>query len=192
MRELVYYVACSLDGFIAREDGSLNGFSWDDDYLSQLLESFPETFPAHFRGTEATRAENKLFDAVLMGRKTYETGVQEGVLSPYPTLDQYVFSRTLGERSDRQVELISDGAVEFVKELKQRSGKAIWLCGGAGLAAALFGAELIDRLILKVNPVLFGQGVPLFAGVTGETGLELVESRTFESGHVLLDYRVKQ
>src|SRR5690606_32914308 len=100
MRELIYYVASTLDGFIAHEDGSFEGFPWDDAYGADLFASFPETIPAHLREGQSTRAGNKYFDAVLMGRKTYEVGLQEGITSPYPTLEQYVFSRTMKESPD--------------------------------------------------------------------------------------------
>lgn len=192
MRELIYYVATTLDGFIAHEDGSFDGFPWDDAYGSDLFASFPETIPAHLRGEGGTRADNKRFDAVLMGRKTYEVGLQDGVTNPYPTLDQYVFSRTTKESPDEHVTLVSENAVDVVNALKQESGKAIWLCGGANLATTLFAADLIDRLIVKLNPVLFGAGIPLFAGNIKQTTLELTDSKIYRSGHVLLHYRVKR
>ena len=59
------------------------GFSWDEEFISGLLESFPETIPVHMRG-EASRDDNKWFDAVLMGRKTYDLGLQAGVNKSIP------------------------------------------------------------------------------------------------------------
>ena len=192
MRKLIYYVAVTLDGFIADEEGSPDGFPFSDEYAAELFASFPETFPGHFRTDEGTRAENKWFDAVLMGRKTYEVGLRVGVTNPYPTLDQYVFSRTMEESPDEQVELIAENAVEVVRALKSEAGKAIWLCGGADLATTLFSADLIDELIVKLNPVLFGSGIPLFGRGIEQTSLELTDSKVFSTGHVLLYYRVKQ
>lgn len=191
MRKLIYYVAATLDGFIAREDGSHDGFLWDDAYGADLAASFPETIPVHLRGRDGSRADNRRFDAVLMGRKTYEVGLQEGITSPYPTLDQYVFSRTMKESPSAHVTLVRENAVEVVNALKQESGKAIWLCGGAGLATTLLAADVIDGLIVKVNPVLFGSGIPLFAEDIKQTTLELTDSKVYRSGHVLLHYRVK-
>lgn len=189
MRELIYYVASTLDGFIAHEDGSFDGFPVDDEFLAALRESFPETFPAHLRDPEDTRP-NKWFDCVLMGRKTYEVGLAIGATNPYPTLDQYVFSRTMEESPDERVELVSENAAERVAELKRGAGKAIWLCGGASLASTLLGAGLIDGMIVKLNPVLFGSGIPLFSDGAGPTSLELTDSETYRSGHVILHYRV--
>ena len=188
MRELIYYVASTLDGFIAEQDGCLTGFPWDEQYGSYLLERFPETFPVHLRGAGATKADNQYFDTVLMGRKTYEVGLREGVVSPYPTLEQIVFSRTLQSTPDSNVEVVSNDAITTVKTIKQGPGKAIWLCGGGELAATLLSAELIDRLILKVNPVLFGSGIPLFRDSSNLTRLKLEEHHIFDSGHVILNY----
>ena len=74
MRGITYYVASSLDGFIAHEDGSFDGFAWDDEVVSDFL------------------ADLKSFETVLMGRKTYEVGLKEGKTSPYPAMRQVLFS----------------------------------------------------------------------------------------------------
>jgi dihydrofolate reductase len=192
MRELVYYVASTLDGFIAHEDGSFDGFPWDDEYGADLFASFPETIPAHLRGANGSPDDNKWFDAVLMGRKTYEIGLREGITNPYPTLDQYVFSRTLQKSPDKQVKLIRENAVDTVKALKQESGKAIWLCGGADLASTFLEAYLIDKFIVKLNPVVFGSGIPLFSEGIEQTTLKLTDSKVYNSGHVLLYFQVKR
>lgn len=190
MRDVVYYIACTLDGFIARDDGSFAGFPWDDQFGADLLATFPETFPAHLRGGEWTAADNKRFDTVLMGRRTYEVGLREGITCPYPTLQQYVFSHTMSESPDERVVLVSSNAVERVRKLKEEAGRAIWLCGGGVLASTLLAAGLIEKLIVKLNPVLFGSGIPLFSGGSGQKTLTLTGSRTYDSGHVLLHYSI--
>jgi dihydrofolate reductase len=192
MRELVYYVAITLDGFIAHPDGSFDKFPWDADYGADMVVNFPETVPAHLRSVEHRSLENRWFDAVLMGRNTYEVGLKEGISSPYPTLRQYVFSRSYSESPDPQVTLVSGDAVSAVQALKQEDGKAIWLCGGAALATTLLTAGLIDRLILKLNPVVFGSGIPLFAPVVTQVLTELTEHKRYPSGHMVLHYRVKR
>ncbi len=127
-----------------------------------------------------------------MGRKTYEMGLKEGITNPYDTLKSYLFSRTMKESPDEHVTLVSDNAVDVVRALKQEAGKAIWLCGGAALASTLFAADLVDTISLKLNPVLFGSGIPLFSGSVHLTDLELTDSKVYRSGHVLLHYRVKR
>lgn len=173
MRKLKYYVACTANGFIAHPDGSFDGFLPEGEHVTAFFESYKD------------------FDIVLMGRKTYEVGLNQGVTNPYPMMKQYVFSRTLQESPDQNVQLISEKAGEVVQELKQTPGKDIWLCGGADLATTLFTENLIDEVILKLNPVLFGAGIPLFSGLIQQTSLELRQSTTYNNGVVFLYYQVK-
>ena len=90
MAELKYYVACSVDGFIAREDGS-----FDFALVEDLFREFPETVPGHLRQQLGISGPNRHCDVVLMGRATYEVGLELGVTSPYPHMEQYLFSRTM-------------------------------------------------------------------------------------------------
>lgn len=173
MRKLKYYVACSVDGFIARKDGSFNDFILDGEVVNDYIQSL------------------QLFDIVLMGRKTYEVGLKEGKTNPYPMMRSYVFSRTMKESPDEQVELVSENAIALVKSLKNETGKDIYLCGGANLATMLFSENLIDEISLKVNPFLMGSGIPLFGEVINKTPLQLTDSKIYENGVVLLHYRVK-
>jgi dihydrofolate reductase len=174
MRKLKYYVAVSVDNYIAHEDGTWEGFLPEGEHIPDYLESL-----------------KTWFDVVLMGRKTYEAGLKMGVTNPYPYLKQYVFSRTMQESPDENVELVSENIVEFVKQLKKETGKDIYLCGGATLATMLFTENLIDEIILKLNPFLMGSGIPLFAGVIEQTQLELTDSKIYSNGVVFLFYRVK-
>ncbi len=190
MQQLTYYVACSVDGFIAHEDGSLDGFLQEGEYLAALAKAFPETFPAPFRDALGIDQPNRRFDTVLMGRHTYEVGQQVGLTNPYPQMKQYLISRSLTESPDKNVELVSEGVVDFVDALKQQAGKGIWLCGGGQLAATLFRAGLIDRLILKVNPFVMGAGIQLFGDKVETTVLALEESTLYENGVTVLNYRV--
>lgn len=190
MRILTYFVACSVDGFIAHTDGSHDGFSQDSEYFADLFASFPEAVPSHLRDSMGVNAENNWFDTVLMGRKTYEVGLKDGVTSPYSHMKQYLFSQSMQQSPSKDVELISENAIEFIKSLKSESGKGIWLCGGGILATALFTNHLIDQLILKVNPFLMGSGIPLFSGVIQQTALELTDRKIYNNGVLLLHYKV--
>jgi dihydrofolate reductase len=190
MRELKYYVACTVDRFIAREDGSFDFFLSEGEHIAALIQLFPETFPGHLRDALGVRAANRWFDAVLMGRRTYEVGINLGVTNPYPHMKQYLFSRTLMESPDENVQLVLGGALAFIRELKKQPGKDIWLCGGGDLATALF--PEIDEVVLKVNPILLGSGIPLFSGVIKETDLELADSTVYSNGFMLVRYRIRQ
>jgi dihydrofolate reductase len=189
MRRLIYYIACTVDKFIARADGSFDFFLMEGDHVADLLKRFPETIPAHFRDKLSITAENQTFDAVVMGRETYEVGLKEGIANPYPQMKQYVVSRTFKANPDPNVELVSTDPVAFVRALKQQPGKDIWLCGGGSLATVLF--PEIDEMILKVHPILLGSGIPLFSGVIPLTSLELIDNKLYSNGFMLLNYRIK-
>ena len=190
MRKLIYYVACTIDGFIASEDGSFDWFLSEGEHFADLLESFPETIPGHLREQLGVRSEARLFDVVLMGRKTYEVGLQLNVTNPYPHLQQYLFSRTMTKSPDSNVELVSGDALTKVQQLKREDGKDIWLCGGGELATKLF--PEIDELILKVNPVVIGAGIPLFRRAVKPTPVEVISSKGYKNGFRLTHYRVKK
>lgn len=191
MRKLVYYVACTVDGFIAREDGSFDCFLFEGEHFTDLVRNFPETFPAHAHEMfGVTASENKRFDAVLMGRRTYEVGALAGFTNPYPQMKQYLFSRSLKTSPDAAVELVSEYALAKVKELKRESGRDIWLCGGGELAGQLFSE--IDELILKVNPVVIGAGIPLFRGGVEPTALEVTESKSYPNGFRIVHHKMKR
>ena len=165
MRQLKYHVACTLDGFIAHIDHTIDGFVAEGDHVTDYLESLKNDY-----------------DAVLMGRRTYEFGFQFGVTNPYPWMKQYVLSRTMERSLDPNVELVSENVIDFVRELKKGIGKDIYLCGGADLAATLFAQDLVDQIILKLNPVLFGSGIPLFSTITKQTDLELTGTKVYGTG----------
>ncbi len=190
MRKLKYFIACTVDGFIAREDGSFDCFYMQGEHFADLFQFFPETFPVHVQKALGILPENKQFDAVLMGRKTYEVGLKAGITNPYPTLKQYVFSHSMKASPDRNIELVSENAVGFVRELKQETGKDIWLCGGGDLAATVFSE--IDEMIVKLNPVVIGSGIPLFARGIGPTNLELTDRKIYSNGFLLLHYRLQK
>ena len=95
------------------------------------------------------------------------------------------------ESPDESVELVSENAIEFVRDLKSGSGKGIWLCGGGNLATELFTHHLIDELILKLNPFLMGSGIPLFSEGIQQKALELANRKVYNNGVLLLYYRVK-
>lgn len=158
MRALVYLIAVSMDGYIADPDGGFDGFGTQPETLAALFELYPETCPAHARAALGVTAAARRFDAVVMGYRTHQPALDAGLTSAYPHLKQYVVThRALPD--DPTVETISGDAAAAVAELKTHPGRDIWLCGGADLAGQLIG--LVDEIQLKVNPVLFGSGIPL-------------------------------
>ena len=186
MRSLVYLVACTLDGYIAGLDGCVEFFPIEGPLIADLIAEFPEVIPGHLRESLSVTADNRRFDTVLMGRSTYEVGQAVGITSPYPHLRQVLVSRLTSSPPDPAVEVIADGAAAWIRALKTEPGKDIWLCGGGQLAASL--ADDIDELILKVNPILLGSGIPLFARPIGPRAVNLTSHKIYPNGFGLMRY----
>ncbi|MCZ2815331.1 dihydrofolate reductase family protein [Modestobacter sp. VKM Ac-2984] len=165
MRALTYYVGVTLDGFIAAPDGSYDFFPVTKPLLEFITREFPETLPTHVRSQLHVTGPGTRFDAVVMGRATYEPALQAQITSPYGHLDQHVVSTTLPADIDPGVQVGRD-PVQLVQRLKAESGAGIWLAGGGCLAGALL-AE-IDVLVLKRYPIVLGAGIPLFSSATFE------------------------
>ncbi|MFD8230960.1 dihydrofolate reductase family protein [Streptomyces sp. NPDC059696] len=193
MRKLVYYIATTLDGFIAGPDGAdptgPAGF-WPipADYIDYLVAEYPETLPVQARAALSVTAEGTHFDTVLEGRRSYEIGLKAGIDDAYPHLRHLVFSTTLTEAPAPAVELVADDPVEKVRQLKQEDGKDIWLLGGAELAGALYSE--IDRLVLKVAPLTIGTGIPVFShkAAFDPRGWELTGHTVLDSGAAFVSY----
>ena len=190
MRSLTYHVAVSIDGFIADPNGSFDAFAPTGDHIDALVREVPETLPGHVLAAIGVDAVADTYDTVVMGWNTFAVGLPHGIDDPYPHLRQYVVSRT-HEPSEvgGDVELVADDPVELVRTLKaEPSTKGVWLCGGGALAGAL--RDEIDRLVLKINPVVLGDGIPLFrAGHATTRRFTLESTRSFESGVNVTTYR---
>jgi dihydrofolate reductase len=133
------------------------------------------------------------FGTVLMGRKTYDLGLAEGKTSPYPFLRQIVASKSMSESPDEAVELWRDDVVGRVAKLKAEAEKPIWLCGGGSLAGQLLAAGLIDRVVVKLSPVVFGSGIPLFGADAPVVSLKPDGAvKTYDCGVHLLSYIVER
>ncbi len=183
MRRLVYLVAVTLDGFIAGPDGGdPSGSDFlpvTPDLVEHLVTTWPETLPGPARDAMGISGAGSHFDTVVEGRTSYDLGLAAGLLDAYPHLRHLVVSRTLG-RADLPVEVVDGDPVARVRELKAEDGKDIWLVGGGTLAHALL--PEIDRLVLKVNPSVIGDGVRLFAGPFTHARFEHVEQVDLPGG----------
>jgi dihydrofolate reductase len=169
-KRLRYQVAVSLDGFIARPDGS---YDW-------LVSDPSIDFGALY----------KEFDAAVMGRKTYEVGLAAGVDGSIAGMDVVVFSRTLPASTSRGVRVVNDDPRKVVAELKKKSGRDIWLFGGGELFRYLLDGGLVDTVELAVMPVLLGSGIPVLPP-GASTNLVLSDTHRLPSGIMVLAYSVK-
>ena len=87
---------------------------------------------------------------------------------------------------------MSEDAGGFVRALKARPGKGIYLMGGGELARSLFEADVIDEVGVNIHPILLGSGVPLVHGLNRPINLELVSAKPIHGGCVYALYRVKR
>jgi dihydrofolate reductase len=171
MRKVTFGVAASLDLYIAREDHSVDWLQWSDEVGAFVAEFW------------------KSIDTVVMGRRTYEAGVRQG-MKAYDGVRNIVISSTMTEAAHPRVEIVREDAVAFVRSLQQSEGKDICIMGGGILAHQLFEADAIDEVGVNVHPVLLGSGVPLFHRTSRQIDLRMTECRPFRNGCVLLRYAV--
>jgi dihydrofolate reductase len=165
------YIATSLDGFIARPDGAI-------DWLTPMMQPGEDYGYKRFFGA---------IDAIVFGRKTYETALGFGEW-PYAGKRCVVLThRALAPRHDE--ERYEGSLAALVEQLGAAGVRRIYVDGGEVIRQFL-AAGLIDDLTLSVVPVLLGDGIPLFRGGE-ERWLQLVESRAFSTGLVQLEYRTK-
>jgi len=173
MRKVTFGGANSLDDYFARKDDAVAWLLWSDE-AQQIMAEFWKTI-----------------DTVVMGRRTYEVALRNG-MSSYPGMKTYVFSRTLDPNSGKDVEIVAEDAAEFVRRLKAEEGRDICLMGGGRLAKSLFEADWIDEVGLNLHSVLLGSGVPVFHEMSRQINLELIECRVAKTGCVYVLYRVKR
>lgn len=171
MTQLIYYVAVSLDGFIAPLDGSLDWLapynSGDEDY------GYGEFY--------------RSVDALVEGSKTYEQALTFGEW-PHPGKPCWVFTDRNLISKQPEVHFTSVTPTELISYISTLGRKRVWLVGGSQLASSFRAAGLITEYVLSIIPVILGAGRPLFAGNGPVENLRLVESKPYPSGLVQVKY----
>ncbi|GAA1485505.1 dihydrofolate reductase family protein [Brachybacterium fresconis] len=185
MRDLVYYVAVSLDGYISGPQDQFETFLVDGDHMAGITEDFPDAIPTDIAARLGIDQSGGRFSSVVMGARTHSMGLPD-MPSPYRHLEQVVFTHRDLEPEENLTVTDAD-PVEVVREMKRHDGGDIWLCGGANLAAQLRGE--IDRLVLKRQPLLFGSGIPLFAPSDYDpVRFDRVSAQDYDSGVSITHY----
>ena len=172
-RMVKLFIASSLDGYIAREDGSIDWLFTDADYgYTKFFDSI---------------------DTILVGRKTYDQSLEFDEC-PYKGKKVYVFThdpQSKRSNQEKSVEYVGTNITGFVQHLTQQSGgKDIWLLGGGEIVSVLVNAGLVDAIILSIHPIILGRGVSLFNNIWKQVNLKLEDSQSFNSGLVQLHYKV--
>jgi dihydrofolate reductase len=183
MRNVIYSMSASLDGFIAAPGGKID-WSAPDEELHRFHNERVREIGAHFLG-------RRLYETMLFWETADENpSAPEHVLEfarIWKALPRIVVSKTL-EKVEGNARLVRGDVAEEVAALKRQPGKDIAV-GGAGLAATFTELGLIDEYQLFLIPVVLGGGTRYFPALEERIGLELVETRTFGSRVVYLRYR---
>ena len=178
------HMAASLDGFIARRDGSV-------DWL--------ETTDVFEGGATLTPADIEQFlttiDCYVMGSRTYETALgfeAKGLGWPYGDKPVFVLThRELPKRRDT-VQLYAGDLAELVNGRLKPAFRGIWFVGGGAVAGECLRLGLADEVRYSILPVLIGDGIPFFQGLTEDVALHLVEVKAYDSGMVELRHAVRK
>jgi dihydrofolate reductase len=187
MRKLIMSKTVTLDGLYAGPDDSL-------DHVAPTPEE-------HQFANDQVRAAG----GIVFGRRTYQAlvpfwddyditdpandPVEVEFATVFRTKPRIVVSRTL-DRVDAKATLVKDNVGEQIMRFKQQPGGDLFLACGTDLLATLLKLGLIDELELLMKPTILGRGRPLFENVADLAQLELVGMRLFESGTVLVRYRI--
>jgi dihydrofolate reductase len=169
--EIVYYVASSLDGFIATPDG---GIEW----LKPFEGGGEDYGYAEFYAS---------VDCVLLGRKTYEQCLQFPDW-PYHGKPCWIFSRSISDMSEAAVRFSAGPPSTATKQMEAEGCRRAWLVGGGKLAAAFRAERLITEYIVSLVPLILGAGIPLFSAQGRTESLRLMNLRPYANGVLQLRY----
>ena len=189
MRNLIFFMHTSLDGFVAGLKGEMNWIKVDDEMFDFV----------------ATMTDTA--DTALYGRVTYEimqsywpnAGKEPNASKHdkehsawYNKVSKVVLSKTISEKGLDNTTVISGQLTDNINKIKKQDGKNILIFGSPRASQSLLNEGLIDEFWLFVNPIILGQGLPLFKDITGTTKLKLVESKTFACGVIALHFKKLQ
>ncbi|MCD8471869.1 MAG: dihydrofolate reductase family protein [Parabacteroides chartae] len=177
MRKISLFIAISLDGYIAKPNNDLS--------FLKIVEKEGEDY-GYAKFTSA-------IDTLIVGRKTYDYVLKEIGSSHYDNgeRDIYVITRTPKPNKGR-VTFYTGDIAELVKKLKSENGKYIYCDGGAEVINELLKLDLIDEYIISIIPILLGNGTRLFKDGRPEQLLELISSKSFDTGLMQLHYKRKK
>jgi dihydrofolate reductase len=184
MGRLILFNMITVDGFFETKNRELNWHVVDEEFNKFSIEQLESA------------------DALIFGRITYELmfkywttedaltndAIVAGKMNSLPKI---IFSKTLKKVEWANTKLFSDNVEQIIKEIKKNSTKNIFLLGSANLTTTLKELNLIDEYRILINPVILGEGRPLFEKTPHLKWLKLMGTRTFKSGNILLQYENK-
>ena len=178
------HMAASLDGFIARKDGSVDWLETADEF-----EGGETLSPAYVEQFLAT------IDCYVMGSRTYETALGfegKGLGWPYGDKPTFVLSRRELPKRRETVEFYSGDLRKLVEERLRPTFRSIWFVGGGAVSGECLRLGLADEIRYSILPVLIGDGIPFFQGLDTDIALHLLEVKAYGSGMVELRHGVRK
>ena len=178
------HMAASLDGFIARRDGSVDWLDTSDNFEGgdTMAPEFVEEFL-------------KTIDCYVMGSRTYETALDfeaRGMGWVYGDKPTFVLTSRELLKTRNTVEFHSGDLAALVNErLKPRFG-SIWFVGGGAVSGECLRLGLADEVRYSIMPILIGDGISFFEGLDKDVALHLVEVKAYQSGMVALRHEVRK
>lgn len=173
-RKVILGFGISLDGYIARRNGDLDFLVIDKEGESVMADFFSK------------------IDTTIMGRKTAAVTAklrENAEIPELPGMANYVVSRRWKPGKREGFEVVSGSLTAFVRKLKRRPGKDIYLGGGGELARSFLQEDLVDELFIGVGPILLGDGIPGFPGKFPQRDFKLTECKSYSNGWVALRYQ---
>ncbi len=181
MAKLIVFNLITLNGFFEGFNGDISWHNVDGEFIEFAIEQLNS------------------IDTIIFGRKTYELmadywqtqqAIEEDpiVAGKMNSLRKIVISKTLDKAGWNNTRLIKENAEEEISKLKRQNGKDLAIFGSGKLTSEFTKLGLIDEFRVMVNPVVLGNGNPLFKGMKNKIILKLVRTRTFKNGNVLLVY----
>ena len=170
-------MVASLDGFIAKHDGTVDWLETQDEFADGVT------------GEDADESM-QVIDCFVMGSRTYETALKLGW--PYGLVPTFVLTHRDFISNRSNVEFHDGDLPEFVDGNLKKRFSNIWVVGGAMLTKEFIRLDLADEIILAVVPVLIGDGMLFFDFVGVERSLHLKDVTAYKSGMVELRYEIKK
>ncbi len=176
------HMAASLDGFIARKDGSVDWLETSDEFAGgETLEpGFVEAFL-------------KTIDCYVMGSRTYETAIgfeAKGLGWAYGDKPTCVLTSRDLPRTRDTVEFYSGDLTQFVEERLRLSFRSIWFVGGGAVCGECLRLGLADEVRYSILPIVIGDGIRFFERLDRDVALHLSEVKAYKNGTVELCYEV--
>src|SRR4029077_8492989 len=179
-----YHRVASLDGFVARKDGSVDWMETSDEFAGgeTMDPGFVETFL-------------KTIDCYVMGSRTYETALRfeaKGLGWAYGDKPTFVLTSRNLPRTRDTVEFYSGDLAQLVNGRLRPTYRNIWFVGGGVVSAECLRLGLADEVRYSILPILIGDGIPFFDKLDRDVALHLVELKAYKSGTVALRYEVRK